>query len=167
MWDVGGQDKLRPLWRSYTRCTDGILFVLDSCKEERLEEAKLELLKISKNNKNIPLLVLANKQDLPEAMSPPKLEALLGLHKELNNTPWHIQATCAITGEGLEEGMAKLYEMIKKKKSIAPFSLSSSSSSSSSSTSSSTSSSSNTTSSSSSSSSKTSRKVQRSHSYHH
>ena len=75
MWDVGGQDKLRPLWRSYTRCTDGIIFVVDSTKEERLEEAKLELQKICKStvgsasasagvrNKNsIPVLVLANMQ---------------------------------------------------------------------------------------------------------
>ena len=74
VWDVGGQDKLRPLWRSYTRCTDGIIFVVDSTKEERLEEAKLELQKICKStvgsasaagvrNKNsIPVLVLANMQ---------------------------------------------------------------------------------------------------------
>lgn len=45
IWDIGGQDKLRPLWRSYTRCTDGIVFVVDSVDEERLEEAKMELLK--------------------------------------------------------------------------------------------------------------------------
>ena len=30
IWDVGGQDKTRPLWRSYTRCTDAIIFVEDS-----------------------------------------------------------------------------------------------------------------------------------------
>lgn len=35
IWDIGGQDKLRPLWRSYTRCTDGIIFVVDSVDEER------------------------------------------------------------------------------------------------------------------------------------
>merc|ERR1719376_1956023 len=49
VWDVGGQDKLRPLWRSYTRCTDGIIFVVDSSREETLEEAKLELQKIYKS----------------------------------------------------------------------------------------------------------------------
>ena len=43
VWDVGGQEKIRPLWRSYTRCTDGIIFVCDSSDEERLEEAKMEL----------------------------------------------------------------------------------------------------------------------------
>lgn len=47
IWDIGGQDKLRPLWRSYTRCTDGIIFVVDSVEEEKLEEAKIELLKVA------------------------------------------------------------------------------------------------------------------------
>ena len=36
-WDVGGQEKLRPLWKSYTRCTDGIVFVVDSVDVERME----------------------------------------------------------------------------------------------------------------------------------
>ncbi|XP_017853520.1 ADP-ribosylation factor-like protein 4A isoform X2 [Drosophila busckii] len=48
VWDVGGQEKLRPLWRSYTRCTDGILFVVDSVDVERMEEAKMELMRTAK-----------------------------------------------------------------------------------------------------------------------
>nr|XP_036678530.1 ADP-ribosylation factor-like protein 4C isoform X3 [Drosophila suzukii] len=48
VWDVGGQEKLRPLWRSYTRCTDGILFVIDSVDTERMEEAKMELMRTAK-----------------------------------------------------------------------------------------------------------------------
>jgi len=125
LWDVGGQDKLRPLWRSYTRCTDGIIFVVDSCKEDRLEEAKLELLKIYKScserkamskhsHGNIPVLILANKQDLPMALDVNKLEHLLGL-KQLGKECWHIQPTCAITGDGLDEGMTKLVEMISER----------------------------------------------------
>ena len=118
VWDVGGQDKLRPLWRSYTRCTDGIIFVVDSTKEDRMEEAKLELLKICKNasNKTIPILILANKQDLPTALDINKIEASLGLKKELNGQSWHLQPTCAVTGEGLDEGMEMLHSMIIQKK---------------------------------------------------
>ena len=48
IWDIGGQDKTRPLWRSYTRATDAIIFVVDSSDKERLEEAKLELQRISR-----------------------------------------------------------------------------------------------------------------------
>merc|ERR1712024_221420 len=120
MWDVGGQDKLRPLWRSYTRCTDGIIFVVDSTKEDRMEEAKLELLKICKNgnNKSIPILILANKQDLPSALDVCKIEAALGLKKEFSGAQWHLQPTCAVTGEGLDEGMEKLQSMILQKKKL-------------------------------------------------
>ena len=68
--------RIRPLWRSYTRCTDGIIFVVDSAEEERLDEAKVELWRTMKyqDNKDIPLLVLANKQDLPTAVDLPGLE---------------------------------------------------------------------------------------------
>ena len=115
MWDVGGQDKLRPLWRSYTRCTDGIIFVVDSTKMDRFEEAKLELLKICKiTNKqtSIPVLILANKQDLPTAIDAKKLENSLGLKELGPSVLWHLQPTCAVTGEGLDEGMDVLHDMI-------------------------------------------------------
>ena len=66
VWDVGGQDKLRPLWRSYARCTDGIIFVVDSTKEERLEEAKVELQKICKSTTGVAAGV-RNKKQHPRA----------------------------------------------------------------------------------------------------
>ena len=118
VWDVGGQDKLRPLWRSYTRCTDGIIFVVDSCKAERMEEAKLELMRIAKSasHATVPILVLANKQDLPSALETTKLEAVLGLKDLGPHVTWHLQSTCAITGEGLDEGMEKLQEMITRRR---------------------------------------------------
>lgn len=115
---------MRPLWRSYTRCTDGIIFVLDSTKEDRMEEAKLELLKIAKSNSSskngqIPILILANKQDLPTAMDECKIEAALGLKKELGAShQWHLQPTCAVTGEGLDEGMEMLHGMILQRKKL-------------------------------------------------
>ncbi|KAJ8975195.1 hypothetical protein NQ317_014917, partial [Molorchus minor] len=70
-----------PLWKSYTRCTDGIVFVLDSVDVERMEEAKMELIRTVKSpeNSGVPILVLANKQDLPGAREPRELEKLLGL----------------------------------------------------------------------------------------
>ncbi len=125
MWDVGGQEKLRPLWKSYTRCTDGIVFVVDSVDMERMEEAKMELLKTAKSSDNsgVPILVLANKQDLPGAKDSRELEKLLGLHEITGSGSsghlWHIQAACAITGEGLQEGLDILYGMILKRKKLS------------------------------------------------
>lgn len=121
VWDVGGQEKLRPLWKSYTRCTDGIVFVLDSVDIERMEEAKMELARTARSpdNAGVPVLVLANKQDLPGAKEPKELEKLLGLHELGNGHMWLVQPACAITGEGLFEGMDALYEMILKRRKLA------------------------------------------------
>lgn len=121
VWDIGGQDKLRPLWRSYTRCTDGIVFVVDSVDQERMEEAKMELQRTARtpDNQGVPILVLANKQDLPGAKEPKEIARILGL-PELNGSHlWHVQPACAIIGEGLGEGLEILYDMIVKKKKLA------------------------------------------------
>ncbi|KAL0174781.1 hypothetical protein M9458_030749, partial [Cirrhinus mrigala] len=100
-WDVGGQEKLRPLWKSYTRGTDGIVFVVDSLDTERMEEAKTELYKITRSSENqgVPVLIIANKQDLRQALSLSQIETMLALNELGPSTPWHLQSTCAIIGE--------------------------------------------------------------------
>ncbi|XP_065136824.1 ADP-ribosylation factor-like 4aa [Paramisgurnus dabryanus] len=117
-WDVGGQEKLRPLWKSYTRCTDGIVFVVDSLDAERMEEAKTELYKIARSSENqgVPVLIIANKQDLRQALSLSQIETMLALNELGPGTPWHLQPTCAIIGDGLREGLERLYDMILKRR---------------------------------------------------
>ena len=70
VWDVGGQDKIRPLWRHYYTGTQGLVFVVDSQDRERIDEAKQELQRIlsDREMKDCLLLVFANKQDLPGGM---------------------------------------------------------------------------------------------------
>ncbi|XP_043825250.1 ADP-ribosylation factor-like protein 4A [Dromiciops gliroides] len=117
-WDVGGQEKLRPLWKSYTRRTDGIVFVVDSVDVERLDEAKTELHRITRlaENQGVPVLLVANKQDLRDSLPPPELARLLALGELAASTPWHLQPSCAIIGDGLREGLEKLHEMILKRR---------------------------------------------------
>ena len=43
VWDVGGQDKIRPLWRHYYTNTQGLIFVVDSNDRDRIGEAHDEL----------------------------------------------------------------------------------------------------------------------------
>lgn len=116
IWDIGGKDNMRPLWKSYLRSADGILFVVDSSGREDMEEARIELMKLVKtqNPQNIPTLVVANKQDLPEAMSPEEVAKAVGVSELSVGHVCQLLPTCAVTGEGLSEAMDVMYEMIKK-----------------------------------------------------
>ncbi|CUS23096.1 LAQU0S08e02036g1_1 [Lachancea quebecensis] len=114
VWDVGGQDKIRPLWRHYFRNTEGIIFVVDSNDRSRISEAREVLQRMLNEDeiRNAVLLVFANKQDLPEAMSAAEITEKLGLHS-IRQRPWFIQATCATSGEGLYEGLEWLSNNLK------------------------------------------------------
>lgn len=69
--DVGGQDKIRPLWRHYYTGTQGLVFVVDSQDRARIDEAREELHKIlnDREMRDCFLLVFANKQDMPNGQS--------------------------------------------------------------------------------------------------
>jgi len=105
-WDVGGRDKIRPLWRHYYQHANALVFVVDSNDRDRYEEAGDEITKVLSEDecKDWPLLVFANKQDLPNAMKVHEVTDKLKLHT-LRNRQWYIQACCATTGDGLYEGL--------------------------------------------------------------
>ena len=71
MWDLGGQTGLRPYWRCYYQDTNAVVSVIDSADRERLEIAKqeLDLMLQEEELRGAPVLILANKQDLPNAMN--------------------------------------------------------------------------------------------------
>merc|ERR1712098_188414 len=114
VWDVGGQDKIRPLWRHYFQNTQAVIFVVDSNDRERAGEARDELARMLNEDelRDAVLLVFANKQDLPRAMNAAEITDKLGLHTMKNRT-WYIQATCATNGEGLFEGLDWLSNQLK------------------------------------------------------
>ncbi|CRG99070.1 ADP-ribosylation factor, putative [Plasmodium relictum] len=105
VWDVGGQDKIRPLWRHYYSNTDGLIFVVDSNDRERIDDAREELHRMINEEelKDAIILVFANKQDLPNAMSAAEVTEKLQLNT-IRERNWFIQSTCATRGDGLYEG---------------------------------------------------------------
>lgn len=114
VWDVGGQDKIRPLWRHYYQNTQGIIFVVDSNDRERMCEAKEELDKMLSEDelRDAVVLVFANKQDLPNALSCRDITSQLAL--DSRHRTWYIQATCAPQGSGLYEGLDWLSNQLSK-----------------------------------------------------
>lgn len=156
VWDVGGQDKIRPLWRHYFSNTHGIIFVVDSNDRERIldgkflpdfsrrwsimlipmyimfafswcgidyvvlhnvRSAKEELHRMLGEDelRDAALLVFANKQDLPNAMSVPEITDKLMLYS-IRHRHWYIQSACATAGDGLFEGLDWLSNTLASKK---------------------------------------------------
>ncbi len=80
--DVGGQDKIRPLWRHYYTGTQGLIFVVDCADRDRIDEARQELHRIinDREMRDAIILIFANKQDLSEGeelnADPTSLEGL-------------------------------------------------------------------------------------------
>ena len=90
VWDVGGQSKIRPLWKHYYKGVGGVIFVVDSADKARL-----------------------NKQDMDEAMKPSQIVEEIGL-STVNQT-WYAQPCCALKGEGLFEGLDWLSAKLKER----------------------------------------------------
>ena len=117
VWDVGGQDRIRPLWRHYFQNTHGIIFVVDSGDRERLRVVREELEKMVSEEelRGAVMLVMANKQDLEYAMRVDEIAEKLRLDAMNGKRLWKVQATCATTGDGLYEGFDWLLQALKRK----------------------------------------------------
>ncbi|GLE03686.1 hypothetical protein PINS_up012588 [Pythium insidiosum] len=80
-WDIGGQSKLRPLWKFYYQGCDAVVFVVDAADRFRIDEAAMELHSVFQHEelRQAKLLVFANKQDQPDCMSAQEIAAKLNL----------------------------------------------------------------------------------------
>jgi hypothetical protein len=58
-------------------------------------------------------LLFANKQDLRDAMGVAELTGVLGL-QSVRSHEWHVQPACALTGEGLHDGLAWIVQRVSK-----------------------------------------------------
>jgi signal recognition particle receptor subunit beta len=92
--------------------------VVDSNDRQRLSMAKEELDKMTNEDelRDAVVLVFANKQDLPNAVKVQGVSDALELEK-LRSRKWFIQGTCAVSGDGLYEGLDWLSAALEKKRS--------------------------------------------------
>uniref|UniRef100_A0A5F9DME7 ARF like GTPase 5A n=2 Tax=Oryctolagus cuniculus TaxID=9986 RepID=A0A5F9DME7_RABIT len=139
MWDIGGQESLRSSWNTYYTNTEFVIVVVDSTDRERIsvtreelykmlahEHASLskpdvykdfnthqqEILKPRKDLRKAGLLIFANKQDVKECMTVAEISQFLKL-TSIKDHQWHIQACCALTGEGLCQGLEWMMSRLK------------------------------------------------------
>lgn len=118
IWDVGGGNKIRVLWKHYFEGMVALIFVVDVADRDRVNEAKEELHRLLMEEETLDtkiVLMMANKQDLPGGMSTSELIEIFQLNDVGKTRVWHVQPCCALTGEGLEQGMSWLAEAYAQK----------------------------------------------------
>ncbi|KAI9211893.1 hypothetical protein DS838_003231 [Geotrichum bryndzae] len=115
VWDLGGQTSIRPYWRCYYANAEAVIFVVDSTDVDRLSTSAAELHTMLKEDelKDAALLVFANKQDQPGALTASEVSKQLNL-VDMKDRSWSIMACSAIRGDGLNEGLDWLADVIKE-----------------------------------------------------
>lgn len=115
-WDLGGQRLLRNMWRRYYRSCHGIIFIIDSTDTERFQECYDTLMEIAHDETwlteenaalSVPILMMANKQDLPQAVDLVLLKTgvFIQLVSELEATDLKLLPVSALENEGLKESL--------------------------------------------------------------
>ncbi|KHN33063.1 ADP-ribosylation factor-related protein 1 [Glycine soja] len=116
-WDLGGQPGLRSIWEKYYEEAHAVIFVVDASCPSRFEDAKSALEKVLRHEdlQGAPLLILANKQDIPEAVSADELARYLDL-KKLDERVSMFEAVSAYDGMGIRESAEWLVEVMERSK---------------------------------------------------
>ena len=116
-WDLAGQTAFRSGWTTFFNETNAILFIVDSSDRARLGEARNELFRVldDESTKGCCILVLANKQDIPDCLSLSAVTEGLQL-AEIKDHEWSILPSCSLTGQGLEEAVAWLVQHLDSNK---------------------------------------------------
>jgi len=122
-WDIGGQDKIRPLWRQYSRQADAVIFVVDAADMQRIKLAADELAKLYVSGKKVlqpdrPLLIFANKQDVPNAADADIVERILRV-PSLPVETVNIFPCTASDRQSLQKGISWLTAQLKTKAPIS------------------------------------------------
>ncbi|NXG66458.1 ARL11 protein, partial [Hemiprocne comata] len=121
LWDVGGQGSLRASWPDYLEDTNTLIFVLDSADTARLPEATaaLEEALSHPSMAGVPVLLLANKQEVPGALAPAELGERLRWGR-LEERRWVLLGCSAHTGQGLQEALVVLGELLRGPEQSSP-----------------------------------------------
>ncbi|XP_077330065.1 small COPII coat GTPase SAR1B isoform X2 [Lithobates pipiens] len=124
-FDLGGHAQARRVWKNYLPAINGIVFLIDCADHDRLAESKVELdaLLADETIGNVPVLLLGNKIDRPEAISEERLLHTFGLYghatgkgkvpkKQLNTRPIELFMCSILKRQGYGEGFRWLSQYI-------------------------------------------------------
>ncbi|CDW87057.1 adp-ribosylation factor-like protein 6 [Stylonychia lemnae] len=109
VYDLSGQGRYRENWSFFYPDVDGIFFVVDSADRDRLSIVQEVLMHIAKhpslNQREIPFIILANKQDQPDSVDELMLRKILQVDtlKTMNSMRYFVKNVIGITGQGISE----------------------------------------------------------------
>ncbi|EGV96502.1 ADP-ribosylation factor-like protein 10 [Cricetulus griseus] len=112
--EIGGSQNLRFYWKEFVNEVDVLVFMLDSSDRPRLPRARQELQKLLDRDPDLPVVIVANKQDLSGAMSMVELQRELGLLASYNQREiFLLAASIAPAGSTFEEpGTVHIWKLL-------------------------------------------------------
>ncbi|XP_060524559.1 ADP-ribosylation factor-related protein 1 isoform X1 [Cylas formicarius] len=122
-WDLGGQSELQSLWDKYYEESHAVIYIVDSSDRDQINESKeiFDKMIANENLQGVPLLVLANKQDLPDCMGVREVKPIFNKNAHLiGKRDCMVMPVSALTGEGVDEGIRWLVDCIKRNSFIRP-----------------------------------------------
>lgn len=119
-WEIGGREAIRPLSQMHYRNAKAFVYVVDSNDRDIINRVQDELDRLRNEgaSKDKPILIFANKQDLPDAMSLDEIRDKLALDKFDKSIIWHLQAASAMQNKGIKEGFEWLADRFAAKTDI-------------------------------------------------
>ncbi|KAJ1993411.1 ADP-ribosylation factor protein 3 [Dimargaris cristalligena] len=122
-WDLGGQRDLHSIWERYYPESHAIIFVIDATDRARLEECRqtLEKVMMTGETEGVPVLMLANKQDLPVAMPVEEIkETFNKIAYGLGARESKVLPVSALAGDGVRDAIEWLYTRLQFNRETRP-----------------------------------------------
>ncbi|MFX0092297.1 MAG: ADP-ribosylation factor-like protein [Candidatus Hodarchaeota archaeon] len=112
-WDASGQAQYRTSWQLLLKGANLMVYVVDAADKSRFSEAKDELIVLLDTEaKLMPWLLVANKQDLENAVPADQLLDALDVRNNLRNIKCSVVGTSALKKEGVEIIVPTIFEML-------------------------------------------------------
>ncbi|XP_053213873.1 ADP-ribosylation factor-related protein 1-like [Panonychus citri] len=115
-WDLGGQHELQSLWDKYYSESHGIIYIIDSADIERVDESKeaFDNMIANEHLAGIPLLIVANKQDIPEALSLDRIKTIFkSTDPKIGQRDVQSISVSALNSQGISESIDWITNCIK------------------------------------------------------
>ncbi|KAJ8102308.1 ADP-ribosylation factor family-domain-containing protein [Lipomyces tetrasporus] len=123
IWDVGGQENLRTLWKAYYAECHAIVFVVDSTDRARIEECRdtLRTIVTHQDTEGIPVLMLANKQDRDDSLEVEDIKEIFNkIAEHLGARDSRVLPISALKGTGVKEAADWLTIRLARNKQYRP-----------------------------------------------